>query len=206
MIERKDARSGRSAVTRRTLRCVRFTFDHNCLIDLDEERENARHVREIAVAAKSGTHSFCIPASAGAERLKDGTTAQSFAVLQARLHALDLDQAKVLCPLLRVGMGFIGFGVASGAELEKLENDIRSILFPTLPHRLSAHTDEAASEGARPKAAARIPVFLFETRRSDQTTDVWPGRRTSCCAARRACWSSGRLREDCVVRSRPRAQ
>jgi anti-sigma factor RsiW len=76
--------------------------------NLEEERANARFVREIVVAAEEGRHAICVPASAGAERLPGGSTAESFGVYQSRLEQLGLAHAEILLPQMRIGMGFIG--------------------------------------------------------------------------------------------------
>jgi hypothetical protein len=55
---------------------MRFTLDHNCLIDLEEDRPNAPFVREIVATAREGRHTICVPASAGVERLPGGSTAE----------------------------------------------------------------------------------------------------------------------------------
>lgn len=129
---------------------MRFTLDHNCLIDLEEERPNARFVRDIIRTTKEGRHRICVPASAGAERLPDGSTARSFSVYQARLERLGLSGAEILFPQMRIDMAFIDYAVVSGPELEALEGQIRQILFPTISDSLLDHVGRSAD----PKSAA----------------------------------------------------
>jgi len=62
-----------------------------------------------------------------------------------------VSKASSLFPQLRVGMGFLGYGVLSGPELEALESQIRQILFPALSSSLRDHVDQAA--GAKGAAA-----------------------------------------------------
>ncbi len=123
---------------------MRFTLDHNCLIDLEEERPQAPFIRYVVGTARTGKHTICIPASAGAERLPDGSTAESFSIYHARLERLGLAGAEILFPQMRLGMGFVGYGVVSGRELEALEKRIRQILFPTISDSFRDHVDQAA--------------------------------------------------------------
>ena len=115
---------------------MRFTLDHNCIVDLEEQRPAAADVRAITDAGKSCANTVCVPASTASERLPNGAYRTNIASFQEKLETLDLGHAELLFPLMRIGVGFIGLSVLSGPELEELEQMIHEILFPQIPHRL----------------------------------------------------------------------
>ncbi len=103
----------------------KVTFDKNCLIDLEENRQPfAGQLTEVVRLAGIGMVQLSIPASAATERPKPGEASFSnFKLFSRQIDALGLE-VDYLAPIMRLDMDFLDLAVAGTGEGMKLERDI----------------------------------------------------------------------------------
>ena len=112
---------------------LRFTLDTNCLIDVEDGRPAAIHVKRILRAAHDGTVDVAMVASSASERQKDNSFLTSFDHFEHRRKELGFDHLPIIHPLLRWDIGFWDQGLYASATAEARENLIYRTLFPNSP-------------------------------------------------------------------------
>lgn len=112
---------------------LRVTLDTNCVIDVEEERPNAEHVRRLAGYAESGQVQLCIPSIMASERSPGGNIAQSFEAFQEKLQGLGLAGADLLAPLPYWEIVFWDNCLWGDVDEQELEPRIHEVLFPEVP-------------------------------------------------------------------------
>lgn len=108
----------------------RFTLDTNCIIDLEENRPNAEHVRAIVEAWKSGHIELAVVAVSASENQKCGTANRDFTAFENKLDNAGLSGVQHLLPLAKWDVFYWDHALWSDDGMEKLEEEIRSCLFP----------------------------------------------------------------------------
>ncbi len=86
----------------------KFTFDTNCLIDLDEDRPNAEYIRSLIKAHENKDASIALVASSASERQQSKETnfLENFAVFDRRRKELGLGDAALLPSIGRFDISF----------------------------------------------------------------------------------------------------
>lgn len=108
----------------------RFVLDTNCIIDLEEDRENARALRELIDAWKSGHIDLAVVAVSASENQKDGLAGRDFSAFEAKLARAGLTGVTMLLPLMMWDVSFWDHALWTNPEMEALANRLRDALFP----------------------------------------------------------------------------
>ena len=127
-----------------------LTLDTNCIIAVDEQREESSAVIALAEAHRSGTANVALVAISASERQREGKTIETFSKFQARLATLGLGHLELLEPMTYWDLTFWDHGLWCNDEMETLERSIHEVLFPNI-HFL--WTDYCAELGLNPKTA-----------------------------------------------------
>ena len=111
---------------------MNVTFDTNCLIDLEEDRSAAEHLRRIVELAASGRVNLRTVAISASERKPDGTYPRSFSEFQEKLASVGLQDFETLLPPLYFGVTYWGHAVWASEETGRHAESTRSCS-PTVP-------------------------------------------------------------------------
>lgn len=109
------------------------TIDTNCLIALEEKRPEAEAIHQLITAHRKNQITLQIVAIAASENRPNGTDNPRFSEFQNRLKRSDMDDVSVLKPIAHWNVTYWDWVLWSGPEMQKLEQDIHNILFPTSP-------------------------------------------------------------------------
>jgi hypothetical protein len=149
-----------------------FTFDTNCLVDLELNEGAAAKLQEIVSAHDSGKCFISIPGIGASERLPNGTFADNFAVFQQRIRRLSRIEFEILRPLMYFDISYLDWSILAGDDLLALEERIHNVLFPETKYRWA---DEAACLGLDPDDAGHSlhPSYLKWRNRKCDTLALW---------------------------------
>lgn len=111
----------------------KFTLDTNCIIDLEENRPNAVHIRKLVQAWKPGQIELAVVAVSASENQKGGTANRDFATFEEKLKNAGLAGVQHLLPLAKWDVFYWDHVLWADEEMENLEGEIRGILFPNIP-------------------------------------------------------------------------
>jgi hypothetical protein len=126
-LPQREPRQDIDANTMRT-----FTLDMKCLIDIDEDRPDAAHVRALADAHATGKANVAIVAMSASEKQKDGRYIKNFEEYRERLAALRLAHLDILKPMAYWDICFWDWALSADADMLELEKQIHTILFPAV--------------------------------------------------------------------------
>lgn len=110
----------------------KFTLDTNCIIDLEENRPNAEHIRKLVQAWKTGRIELAVVAVSASENQKSGTAGRDFATFEEKLNNVGLTGVQHLLPLAKWNVFYWDHALWCDDEMEELESKIRGILFPNI--------------------------------------------------------------------------
>jgi len=108
----------------------KVALDTNCLIDLEEKRPDAGHIKALIAAWKKGQVELAVIAVSASENQRSGTASQNFGTFEARLNAVGLTGVHHLLPLAIWDVFYWDHALWSSSEMAALERKIREILFP----------------------------------------------------------------------------
>jgi len=108
----------------------RLVLDTNCLIDLEEGRRDAIHVRALIDASRRKLIHLAVAAISASENQPDGEPIQNYAEFEAKLARLDLGDVRQLLPLATWNVGYWDHTIWSSEELDAEAEKIRATLFP----------------------------------------------------------------------------
>ncbi len=123
---------------------LKFTLDTNCLIDVEEDRPAAIHVKQLLAAAREGVIDVAMVASSASERQKDNSFLTHFEHFEHRRRMLGFDHLPMIHSLLRWDMGFWDTGLWASQNCEERENLIYQVLFPNSPIEWSDYAAKQA--------------------------------------------------------------
>jgi hypothetical protein len=110
----------------------RFTLDTNCVIAVEENRSEAAAVRTLYEAHLRGLIELSVVAISASEKQLDGKTLQNFQEFIDRLTRIGLERCNIAKPMLYFDVCFFDWAYWGSDEMEKLEAEIHSILFPNI--------------------------------------------------------------------------
>ncbi len=113
------------------------TLDNNCIIDLEQNRQATPHLKRLIQMHIDGKINLRVAAISASERKPDDTYISHFDEFKERITAVGLGEVEILATPLYVGLGYVGYSLAGGRELEELERKIQGILFPTIEFEYS---------------------------------------------------------------------
>jgi len=73
-----------------------------------------------------------VVAISASERKPDHSYVSNFNEFKRRLDAIGLGNVEILPTVLYLGVGFLGYSLLGGGELDELERKVQRILFPTI--------------------------------------------------------------------------
>lgn len=135
----------------------RLVLDTNCLIDLEEGRPDAIHVRALVDASRRKLVHLAVAAISASENQRNGRPVQNHADFEAKLARLDLGDVQQLLPLATWDVGFWDHMLWSSEELDAQAGRSGRLCFPTIHPR---------------------PIFRVRRRENGATgiaTQCWPG-------------------------------
>ena len=109
---------------------MKVTIDTNCIIDLEEERDSAQHIRLLMRYHAEGSVQLQVVAIGASERKPDGTYASNFSEFVEKLTAVGLGSVGILKPMGYWGVSFWGQGLWTNDEMVEFERKIHEVLFP----------------------------------------------------------------------------
>lgn len=111
----------------------KVALDTNCLIDLEENRSDARHLRTLIGAWRKGQVELAVVAVSASENQPSGIASRDFGVFEEKLNNIALGGVHHLVPLAIWDVFYWDHALWSSPETEALESKIRDILFPGIP-------------------------------------------------------------------------
>lgn len=125
----------------------KLTLDTNCIIDLEENRPNAKYIRRLIDAHCSGDISIALAKVSASERQKGDRLMENFAEFQDRVEAVGLGDLEQLSGIAFYGFGFWGHGYYGGTEdMTRLDEQIHSVLFPKIDYSYADFVSAIAPE------------------------------------------------------------
>jgi len=109
---------------------LKLALDTNCIIDLEENRPDAPHIRTLIGAWKDGRAELAVVAVTASENQLGGIAGRNYSAFEARLSNVGLSGVSHLLPLAIWEVFYWDHALWSSDEMEKLASRIRSILFP----------------------------------------------------------------------------
>lgn len=120
----------------------KLALDTNCIIDLEENRPNVQQIRTLIRAWKDGRVELAVVAVSASENQIGGTESRDFGAFEAKLSKVGLAGVHHLLPLAVWDVFYWDHALWSSDEMEKLESEIRSILFPGIQTTPPTNIDE----------------------------------------------------------------
>ena len=106
------------------------TLDNMCIIDLEQNREDAPQIRRLIQMHRSREISLRVVATSASELKQDKQThSQNFGEFVQRIQSVGLGDVEILPTLGRWDLSFWDHFVYSGRWLEELEKEIQTVLF-----------------------------------------------------------------------------
>lgn len=143
-----------------------FTFDTNCIIAVDENREDADAIRTLCSAHIDGVANVAVVAISASEHQKDGHSLETFDHFTERLNFLGMGKLEVLEPMLYWDVTFWDHSLWSDDVMALLERAIHEILFPNIEfswaeYKTSATADFDSRQRYRKWVNAKCDVQAF---------------------------------------------
>lgn len=108
----------------------KLVLDTNCLIDLEENRRDAQHIKTLIAAWNEGRVDLAVVAVSASENQTGGFAARSFDVFEAKLNSIGLTGVHQLLPLAIWDIFYWDHALFSSDEMQELVFRITGILFP----------------------------------------------------------------------------
>ena len=111
---------------------LKVTLDNNCIVDLEKNNSYAPQLMELVEMHGDQRINLRVTAISASEKKPDQTYVSNFNEFKHKLTILGLGNVEILPTILYLGLGFVGYSLVGGGELDKLERKIQRILFPTV--------------------------------------------------------------------------
>ncbi len=108
----------------------RLALDTNCLIDLEEDRPDAVHLKRLITAWKRDRIQLAVIAVSASENQPNRVASSSFDEFEARLRRIGLDGVHHLLPFAVWDFGYWDHMLWASDEMIALEVKVRAVLFP----------------------------------------------------------------------------
>jgi hypothetical protein len=126
---------------------LRFTLDHNCIIDIEEDcQPRAGCLHSLLARHDAGEIDVRLVATSASERQRNGAYLENFGQFQARLAALGLGHLELLAPILVADVSYADWCILAGPDDIALMKRIHTVLFPGSPFDLQ---DALAAAGGQ---------------------------------------------------------
>lgn len=107
-----------------------FTLDSNCIIDLEENRPDAVHLKVLKALWQLGKIEICVVSVSASENQPSGESMRSYSEFEAKLSRAGLLKARELPPISKWDFGYWDHMLWSSEEDEEQLKQIKDILFP----------------------------------------------------------------------------
>ncbi len=114
---------------------MKFTFDTNCIIDLEQNRPNAVYIRELMEAWDKGRIEIAIVAVSASENQLRGEAIPNYREFSTALENVGLANAAELHPIAIWDVFYWDHCIYSSAETQGQADSIKDILFPNSNHQ-----------------------------------------------------------------------
>lgn len=121
-----------------------FTVDTNCIIDVEEDREDTLNIRALSDAHGDGRASVAVCAMSASENQKGAPPLTNYQEFKERLDRLGLAHLDVILPMAYLGVAFWDHALFAGEDELKVEERIHNVLFPNVEF---AWADYATARG-----------------------------------------------------------
>jgi len=111
---------------------LKVTLDTNCIVDLEQINAEASYLKRLIEMHSDQKISLRAVAISASERRPDHSYVSNFNEFKRRLDAIGLGNVEILPTILYLGIGFFGYSLFGGGELDELESKIQRILFPAI--------------------------------------------------------------------------
>lgn len=108
----------------------KLVLDTNCIIDLEENRPDARALRTLIATWKNEQLHLAVVAVSASENQPSGIASRTYKVFERKLNSAGLAGAHELMPLAIWDVFYWDHALWSSPEMEALESKIRAVLFP----------------------------------------------------------------------------
>jgi len=109
---------------------MNITLDHNCLIALENNENNAPFIKELLAMHDNKQVIMRVVGIGASEQLSDRTYATNFAEFKTRIAGIGLAHLEILQPIAYWGVTFWDWGIYADDHMVQLERNIHEILFP----------------------------------------------------------------------------
>ncbi len=109
---------------------LRLTLDTNAIIDLEEERPAATHLRRLLELHATGRVRLSVVGIAASERRQDGTYPTNFGEFQAKLDKVALGDVEILRPPWILGVTYLEWSILTSESVHEELEQISAVLFP----------------------------------------------------------------------------
>jgi len=116
---------------------MRLTLDHNCLIDLEENRPSAPALRELIELHRAARIQVFVGSISASENLPGKVAPDSYAQFKERLDRLGINELPHLLPVSRVGLSFVLDACVWADETVALADQIKAIVHPNVEPRFA---------------------------------------------------------------------
>lgn len=117
--------------------CV--TLDHNCIIDLEENRPIATHLRTLITMHEQGQVCLRVVGIGASEMKPGGAYATNFAEFQQKLAAAGLGDVEILKPIGYFDITYWDWCVFPSETMLDLERRVHEVLFPNVEFDYAAY-------------------------------------------------------------------
>ncbi len=107
----------------------KLALDTNCIINLEENRPDACHLKALIAAWKNSRVDLAVVAVSASENQPNGIASHDYHVFEAKLYNVGLTGVHQLLPLAIWDAFYWDHALWSSTEMEALESQIRGILF-----------------------------------------------------------------------------
>ena len=111
---------------------LKFTFDTNCIIAVEENRPEAEDIRKLADAHSRASIDVSLVAMSASEKQRDAGYTDDFRIFQSKIKTLSLEHLGLVFPMCYLGISFLGACLLGDEQMTKDEFEIHRILFPNL--------------------------------------------------------------------------
>ena len=133
---------------------ITFTFDTNCLIDLDEERPAAEFLWRIIDASNNGICEAAFVAVSASERQPGDSFLETYGDFTQRLARVGVEHVPQILGIAYLDLSYYDHALYASNEQLKREQQLHEALFPTIPYQ-SSDCLTKAQRGGLDEVAAR---------------------------------------------------
>jgi hypothetical protein len=120
----------------------KLALDTNCIIDLEENRPDALHLKALITAWKNDRVDLAVVAVSASENQPSGIASCDYHVFEAKLNNVGLTGVHQLLPLKIWIVFYWDHALWSSTDMETLASRIREILFPGIATEPPTNIDE----------------------------------------------------------------